>query len=144
MSASPFGLRQDAPGVRRMLQRLETLGPATRYRLALECHLDQNHAANLVRRLRALPGLIHIAAWALPENGRGPWTPVYALGAGRDARKPIPSTPAQKSRLRRARLIEKIGVHHADRILRSRQAGGIDTLVIDGRTVYRRGEGLLI
>ena len=143
MSESLFGLRQDSPAARRILHRLQTQGPATRYRLAIECHINQHHAAGLMRRLVEVGGLLHVSAWTLPESGHGPFTPVYAHGPGADAVKPAGLTNAEKGRLRRKRLKERFGSRITHRICRSRNEGGAAAIIIDGITVYRRGKGVV-
>jgi len=131
------GLRQDSPAAMRMLAYLERVGPASRKALEIACYVDQSHARKEIFRMRSAGGLVHIASWEL--GAHGPYVAVYGIGPGRDAKRPKALTPAQKTRRLRADLAERFGHTTMERIRRSAANGGISALVVDGRTVYRRG-----
>ena len=141
-----IGCRQPvSPAAMRMLAWLETHGPATRRHLASVCFVDQRSAARYLVEMKACYGLLHIAGWErLNPAGNGQWSPLYALGPGKNARKPPHVTWRQRHATRRARLEQKFGPDLAKRILTSRKQGGAEWLAVDGRTAYRRGEGVLI
>lgn len=139
-----IGLRQNTPAAMRMLERLQYVGPATRWTMAKECHIDQYHAANIVRLMIRLGGLLHISGWSRPESGHGSYAPIYSIGPGANKPKPKQLTATVKSRNRRNSLIERFGDSLiAERICRSRRNGGADRIVIDGKTIYQRGQGVL-
>ena len=134
-----------SPGAMRMLAWLETRGPSTRRNLAQVCYLDQRTAARYLAEMMRCDGLVHIKSWArLNPAGNGQWSAVYAIGPGTHAKKPKLITMRQKNINHRRRLENKLGRDLMQRVLTTRKRGGADTLVIDGRTVYRRGEGMLI
>lgn len=89
-------------------------------------------------------GLIHVAAWRPVTVGGGWPAKVWAFGYGEDAPRP-PARDAKAIRReswhrRRAHLAEQYGDEVARKIYRSRNNGGADRIVIDGRTVYERGK----
>jgi len=137
-----IGLRQDSPGAMRMLAHLQEVGTATRYALSVACHIDQCHAASEIRRMRRAGGLMHIVAWVRPDAGHGSYAPVYAIGTGVDVPKPAQIPRHELCRRYREGLKERFGKDIASKITRGRNNGGADSVVIDGRTVYRRYEGV--
>lgn len=85
--------------------------------------------------------MIHIAEWR--RDHRGVTVAVYQWGPGEDAKKPPGKSKKVRDRERARRfrkgLVEMYGRENARKIWRSRNHGGVDVLVIDGKAVYRRG-----
>ena len=138
-----LGLRQDSPAAMRILAHLEAVAPSTRYDLAVTLHIDQRHAARLIRTMHLAGGLIHISDWVRPSSGHGAHAAVYKIGPGVDKEKPAMLSGTEKKRRYRAALIEKYGASIANKITRSRKYGGADRIAVDGQTVYQRGIGVL-
>lgn len=78
---------------------------------------------------------IHISAWR--HNDRGLATPIYAMGPGRNKRRPKPETPAQRCKRRRAWMIEHYGSAIADRVLSPNKYGN-PKIYIDGQRITSR------
>lgn len=71
--------------------------PMSKYDLASRAVCDQRTAQRALSALHA-DKLMHVASWVRCYHA---WIPVYALGPGRDARKPAPMTSTHRTRLRR-------------------------------------------
>lgn len=130
----------DAPGLCRVFRRLLTAGPQTSYELAEACFVVRRHAQWSLKRLHEV-GLARIVGWRkqFGAGARGrPHFAVWAYGPGQHAKRPPPETPTVVQRRRALRLRQQHGAELATRILSSRKDGGVDCLVQDGVTIYRR------
>lgn len=88
-------------------------------------------------------GLIHIKTWRPVTTGGGFPAKVWAFGYGEDAQRPKARDAKEIRRncwhKRKADVTQKYGIEVARKIFKSRNQGGADRIVIDGRTVYQRG-----
>lgn len=120
----------------RILERL-TCSPCTIKTLCADCAVSDSGARPLLRQM-ARAGAIHLSAY-LPTTGIGGMhTKLYSLGPGRAAKRPAPRGKKVLYQEWRARKIAKYGPDIAGTMLRSRNNGGAERIVIDGRTVYQR------
>lgn len=106
----------------RLLEALEA-GPGTQRDLAQRSGLSSGAVSrHLAALLAEYPRRVRIDAWRRNEFG-APFEAVYAMGAGRSARKPKPMTEAQKSRRYRQRhLATGAWQERNDRMRARRQA----------------------
>lgn len=72
-------------------------------------HVSRRSTTMYVNYLHQVLREIHIARWEYRGEKKKHPTAVYAVGKGRDAVKPPPKTSAEKSRIRKQALIEKLG-----------------------------------
>jgi hypothetical protein len=121
----------------------ERLGRWTSKELAAE---TGSHIASTRSSIRMMHkhGLIHIAAWTDLRGMSGHPLAIYQWGEGVDAIKPrAPGTKAQRQtrrvQVKRAQLTARYGQEVARKILNARKYGGAEAIVIDGKTIYRRG-----
>lgn len=118
------------------------LGRFTSEDLAREAATEAQHARESIRAMRRLK-LIHIAEWQHSSKCKK-FVAVYQVGAGLDAEQPPTRTKAQINkdhrRETRARLVEMFGDKIARKCLTARRYGGADAVVVDGITIFRRGE----
>lgn len=110
---------------------------ATHFEVATALGMSISYASNVLRALHRA-GHVHVAAWQRQHIG----LPLkrYAPGPGSDASRPPPLSKKAASRNRRRRLIEQYGEAITRRIMTSRSDGGPDTVIVDGRVIYRRGK----
>lgn len=132
-----YRLRQRmAPSMARILEYMEANpGRHADTDLAAACHCDRGVAKDVLNKLHAT-GILRIAAYrrtgSTPQALYG-----WACEGEVDATPPPPLTNAEKQKSRRTRLKAMYG-EYAWRVHTSRNNGGAETLVIDGRVVYRR------
>ena len=130
-------LRQGmAPSMRRILEYMEANpGRHADQELAAACHCDRGNAKDVLNRLHQ-SGILRIAAYR--STGSTPQALYGWACEGRgDAAYPPPVTNAEKQRKRREKLKRMYG-EYAWRVHTSRNHGGAETLVLDGKVVYRR------
>ena len=72
----------------------------TKYQIAEVCFVSFRNA-NEYLKLMHEDREVYIHSWIRSGSGGGSWTKVWAYGDGQDARKPRPTTPAERSRKRR-------------------------------------------
>ncbi len=125
-----------APSMKRILEYMEANpGKHGDNDLAKACFCDRGVAKKALNALREA-GILGIAAYrrsgATPQALYG-----WAWKCGQEATPPPKLTDAEKQRSRRKKLREKFG-DLSWRVHQSRSHGGADTLVIDGKVVYRR------
>lgn len=112
-------------------------GNKTHHECASELGFAPEYARKLLRTLTE-HNRVHVVAWR--KNTAGQRSAVYAPGKGVNVPRPPKQKQADISRARRTRLANEYGVEIARRICRTRSKGGPDSIVIDGKTVYRRRE----
>jgi hypothetical protein len=100
------------------------------------------HTLRVLKDLRAC-GLVHVSSWRRqPDGQRGYPAKLWRFGHGVDAPMPKAKDMARSVResyhRTRKRSIEQFGIEVTRKIFVSRKRGGIDRLVIDGKTVYER------
>ena len=109
--------------------------------LGQQANCEMNNARKSIRTMRR-HGLIHITDWV--KNSNGVAVALYQWGEGTDAIRPRKRSRREIARVnmqkRRARLIEEYGIEAARRIIKCRRLGGAEHIVIDGKSVYRRGK----
>lgn len=125
-----------APSMTRILEYMEAHpGRHADHELAAACHCDRGNAKHILNRLHAA-GILRIAAYlrtgSTPQALYG-----WSCDGDVDAACLPPVTNAEKQRNRRAKLKALYGPY-AWRVHTSRNFGGADTLVVDGKVVYRR------
>lgn len=125
-----------APSMRRILEYMESNpGRHADNELAASCHCDRGNAKDVLNRLHK-SGILRIAAYrrtgSTPQALYG-----WACDGEADANPPPPLTNAEKQRKRRQYLKRMYG-EYAWRVHTSRNFGGAETLVVDGKVVYRR------
>lgn len=125
-----------APSMQRILEYMEAHpGRHADNDLAAAIFCDRGVVKDTLNKLHAA-GILRIAGYR--RTGATPqalyW---FQMDEMRDASPPPPLTNAEKQRKRRAHLKELYG-QHAWRVHTGRNWGGAETLVIDGKTVYRR------
>lgn len=77
----------DSPAMLRILKVLsEAIEPMDGWDIAKAAFVAPNTWSNSYRHLLIHSGLIHISAWK--HNTRGPFVPLYSIGAGEEAPKP--------------------------------------------------------
>lgn len=94
---------RSAPGMLTILETLKKTGPLMYREIAEYSGLSRNTVKNsgYLDALMA-QGQIHISGWKRSRNG--PMSAVYSIGGGKNAPKPAPRSPAEKSRLHRHRI----------------------------------------
>lgn len=125
-----------APSMQRILEYMEAHpGRYADHELAAAIYCDRGVAKDVLNKLHKA-GILRIAGYrrtgSTPQALYG-----FLMGEKRDASPPPPLTNAERQRKRRAHLKELYG-QHAWRVHTSRNWGGAETLVIEGKTVYRR------
>jgi len=119
-----------SPGCLRILESLACQGDASAVELAGKVHINRNHTHILTRQHLLPAGVIHVCAWRI--NGRGPATPIYAIGPGANVPRPVAETSSQRAARRRKSLIELYGQEVASKVINySRHVH----VVIDGKTI---------
>lgn len=87
-------------------------------------------------------GRLRIAGWV--KHGRGEPTRIYGRADGTpDAPKPAPYGQPENCRRYRARLRDRLGPEIGAQVLRAMDKG-VAVVVVEGRVLYRRGEGVLV
>lgn len=128
------------PNQRRALQLLAARNDGmTRAELqaAIGIH-DLRSMQTLIKTLRQRK-LIHISAWRYQSAGKScPACRVFAHGAGKDTPKPTALGAAACKR----RYRDRVGHSLFNRVTEARKRGS-SSIVIDGITVWKRGEGFL-
>lgn len=119
-----------SPACVRMLEHLACKGPASAVELSDALHIARGYAHALTKRILLAAGVIHITAWRI--NGRGEPSPIYAIGPGKNKRRPSAETPAQRAARRRKSLVDLYGNDITSRILNH---GRTTHIVIDGQRV---------
>lgn len=104
---------------------------------AAECGYATEYARKVLRVLNE-QNRVHVVGWRM--NGGGQKSPVYLAGEGENVPMPPKQSMAEASQRRRQRLRAEYGIDLAKRIDRTRKQGGPDSIVVDGKTVYRRRE----
>jgi len=125
-----------APAMRRILEYLEANpGRYSDAELSAACFCARGVAKGALNKLHAA-GILRIAGYrrtgAIPQALY--W---FRTDDARDALPPAPLTNAQRQ-ARRCEHLRIVFGHHAWRVHASRNSGGAETLVLDGKTVYRR------
>lgn len=113
---------REAPGMQRLLAAIELHGPVDYRQAARLAGLSVNTAKN-AGYLQALvaQGKIHVAGWR--RSQRGPFRPLYEVGAGVTAPLPPPLSAAEKSRKhRRVRSAAAAGQSLAAQLRLARRA----------------------
>lgn len=129
------GRWETADSAARILARL-SCGDCTIKVLVAECHLTDAAARNQLRQLVAA-GVVHLRGYESTAGIGGMPPKVYRLGPGKPARLRAKSK-SENYRAWRQRKIERFGRETAMAMLKSRKAGGAETIVREGRVVYRR------
>lgn len=118
------------------------IGRFTSEELAREAATEAQHARESIRAMRRLR-LIHIAEWKHSSKCKK-FVAVYQVGEGVDAVQPPTLTKAEitaeHKRKTRAKLVAMFGDEVARKCLTARRYGGADAVVVDGITIFRRGE----
>lgn len=116
--------REVHPTRQRIAKKLQNLGPMTKYQLADACFVTFRNI-NEYLKLMHKDMEVYIHSWIRSGSGGGSWTKVWAYGDGQDARKPRPTTPAERSRKRRKdpevqiqELMKKRSKRHIERMKR--------------------------
>lgn len=132
-----YRLRQRmAPAMKRILELMESDNkrPVSDQDCAREAFCDRGVAKDCLNKLHD-SGILRIAAYR--RTGSTPQA-MYAFAMGKaDAVPPPPLTNAEKQRKRRVELKRKFG-QYAWRVHTSRNFGGAEKLVVDGKVVYVR------
>lgn len=112
---------RDSPGMARIVGALKRLGNLTGREAAEAAGLSANTVSS-ARYMDILveQGRIHILGWR--RNKHGAMTPVYRAGAGTNAARPAPYSPAAKTRRWRARQ-EPAGTNDRPQPLRPKRSG---------------------
>lgn len=84
-------------------------------------------------------GLVHICGWQ-QKSGAQP-AAIFAWGGRKDAPRPPLKTRLDISRESQRRRVEKVG-DEAWRAVRRAYKSGADALIVAGRQVWRKGEGI--
>lgn len=121
----------------RVLARL-TCGACSAKVLAAEGHLSLSVCRRYLYQMHAA-GRVRISDWLRADSVGGNYTKIWALGPGPDAERPKARSKSENYRAWRERKIKQYGPEVAKRMFISRHNGGADSIVIDGRVVYRRG-----
>lgn len=129
------GRWETADSAGRLLARL-TCGDCTVKVLAAECFLTET-AVRIQLRQMVKAGVVHLCGYGSTALVGGMPPKIYRLGPGRPARLRA-KTKSENYRAWRLRKIERFGWETAQSMLRSRKAGGAETIVREGRVVYRR------
>lgn len=90
--------------------------------------------------------ILRVVAYTIPKKG-GHHQKIYSSTKGENAQlKLIGKTESNiiTKKRRRAERIEKYGKRIAWKIESARSQGGADRIVIDGKTIYERGKGMLV
>jgi predicted ArsR family transcriptional regulator len=72
----------------RIIAWLKDGGPSTMRSIAPEIGVSVVAAESAMRRMRKIPGKVHVVRWALARGTGGRESPVFAAGPGRDAKRP--------------------------------------------------------
>lgn len=131
-----MGRWETAESAARILERL-TCGDCDIKTLAAECHLSDPAVRGQLRQM-VQAGVVHLCAYRRSEGFGGMHSKIYRLGPGRQAVMPRRKTKSENYRAWRLRKIERFGRETANLMFLSRASGGPDTVVRDGRVVYRR------
>jgi hypothetical protein len=106
-----------------VLLSLQELGQATHWTLADDTELDPDTVRKALRRMVSVPRAdrrAHIKEWTLDAEGRRRyWRPVYAYGAGPNARRPPPvgHTTSTRACVRKAvRLATQMSGNHVTQL----------------------------
>lgn len=121
-----------------ILHALVCRGEQTIYGLSVTAHASESTIRLLVRLMRAA-GVVHVSRWISSLDRGGHPSMVVAFGPGKDARKPKPLTRAENWMRWATKKRKQFGAEAANRMINSRQNGGADRVVLDGKTVYVRG-----
>ena len=116
--------REVHPTRQRIANALQKHGALTKYKIAELCFVSFRNA-NEYLNLMHKDSEVYIHKWIRSGTGGGSWTKVWAHGDGKDARKPRPTTPAERSRKRRQdpevainELLKKRAKRHNERMQR--------------------------
>lgn len=129
------GRWETADSAARILARL-TCGDCTIKVLVAECHLTDTAVRYQLRQMAAAR-VVHLHRFESTVGIGGMPPKVYRLGPGKPARL-LAKSKSESYRAWRMRKIEKYGRETAMAMLKSRKAGGAETIVREGRVVYRR------
>lgn len=88
------------PNRRRVLEALERGIPLSMKEIGEIAHVSPRSVREYLQHLRAA-NEAHIAEWR--DNSPGSPTPLWVLGTGEDAEKPVPMTDAERHRRDRAK-----------------------------------------
>lgn len=130
-------IKPSSPSMRRILLALRAHGPMTIQQIASAVHVAESTltGGGYLKHLRDL-GLIHVHSYK-KLGGMPTWRKFWAFGPGADAVRKPPLTRAERSRKHREKVRQQFG-SIANRILKSRNFGGSDRIVLDGVKVYER------
>lgn len=129
------GRWETADSAARILARL-TCSDCTVKVLSADCHLTETIVRSQLRQM-VKAGVLHLAAYASTAGIGGMPPKIYRLGPGKPARLKA-KTKSENYRAWRLRKIERYGRETAMSMLKSRKAGGAETIMREGRIVYRR------
>lgn len=130
-----MGRWETADSAARILARL-SCGDCTIKVLVAECHLADTVARGQLRQMVAAE-IVHLCGYESTDGVGGMPPKIYRLGPGKPARRKTKSK-SENYRAWRQRKIERFGHETAMAMLKSRKAGGAETIVREGRVVYRR------
>jgi len=103
-------------------------------------HCHKVTAGEYIRQMRE-EDLIYISGWV--RSFRGNPSAIYAWGKHKDAAVPAPLTNAQISSRYFENLCKKVGYNQA-RMIKNAMRRGSTQLVIEGRVIWRKGEGVKV
>lgn len=95
----------------------------------------RDHARRILKNMHTA-GKIHVVGWT--RQARGPYTPVYTWGPGRDAKKPEQMSDSERSRRYRQSLRRKFGEHYGKIHAAQKQRVPGRQVVIEGQVVYQQ------
>lgn len=115
-------------------------GEMTAQDVATAVNANPIYVAKLLRKMSAdgPDQSVHITRWLRNYEVGGAFSRLYALGAGRNATRPNALGNKKCNQRYRSRLARDFGRAMATRMLKSSAKGGIDQLVLDGKTVWER------
>jgi len=118
----------------------ELAGEMTAQQVASRINANATYVAEMLRQMAQsiTDQEAHIAHWLRNLEVGGGFTPLFAPGPGKNASKPKPLGNKKCNQRYRSRLARDFGREQAARMLKSIAKGGIDRLVIDGKTAWER------
>ena len=131
----------DSPAAVDILGWLRMHGPAEVQEIVYRVGYSLKRSQEVMRLLHSI-GVVHISAWRPCTIGGGRPAKVWNGWPGKDIPlpAPIPASTSRRESWHRThqRHVQNYGVAIANKIMRARNNGGADQVVIDGKTVYQR------